>query len=192
MKTATRLVAALFVLSIAATTSDADSDGFYCAGPGYMAYELFNSSYNGRVMHLVRLGSGLQMKIEEVNVVGDFQPHGMRCNADSIIINAWDTEYRIPLSDLKVITTTGVKEQYPTENLGLWSKKGTTTVDLKADDPDHGYQLVIKNDTQLITSPNGGGVERIYVRSEIQEKDGTGKITKRLLLYDTYDERHFD
>jgi hypothetical protein len=192
MKTRTGLVVALFLLSTAATQSYADSDGFYCAGPGYVAYELFNSSYRGRVVHLVRLRSGLQMTIEKVDLVGDFQPHGMRCDADSVTINAWDTEYRIALADLNVIGTKGVKRQYPSENLGLSSKKGTTTVDLRADDLQHRYQLIIENDTQLIKSPNGGGTERIHVRSEIQETDRTGKITTRLLLHEAHDERHFD
>ena len=133
------LLVSSFVLaltSVGATRSAyADSDGYYCIGPNYLAYQLsLGPEINGHVLYVVSLpDSGLVGRPTEVHLP-DFQVHGMRCSASSVQLLGWDSLYTVHLSGARPSVTVeiapwaqpGAPRQAPADyaqlNLGAWNR----------------------------------------------------------------------
>ncbi len=118
----------------------ADSDGYYCTGPNYLAYELFKGpgyAIAGRPTHflyVVRLRDSAGI-IRPISVpLPRFQVHGMRCTTSAVQLLGWDSLYTIHLSELRPSLSAegaawsreGASRRLPPDysdlNLGGWSR----------------------------------------------------------------------
>ena len=99
-------IAGLF-LWLAAGTARADSDGYYCVGPGYLAYQFGGAgpSLKPHHLHVLRVGGAAGIGAPMLFDLAQFQVHGMECGARSIRIAAFDRVYEIALDtrDLTVV-----------------------------------------------------------------------------------------
>ena len=96
-------VAAAFCLSIlllsGARSARADSDGYYCAGPAYLAYELsMHAPGGGHVLYIVPLRDSAGIAAPIRVPLPDFQVHGMRCTAAAVQLLGWDSLYTVEVN----------------------------------------------------------------------------------------------
>jgi len=167
----------------------ADSDGYFCTGPGYLAYQLRSWNTDGsHLLKIVRFGDG---EIREVGAVElpDFQPHAILCEEDRVRIVGWRlhyVEYSIDVSREPQITVTienldrALSPAQPEElmtNLGDWAVPGTTT--LSSEDVRHEYRLVITRESV----PVQGGLDH-HTRTVLVAESRAGTQVSELVVYE--------
>ena len=88
-----RLLLALLVAATPATAY-ADSDGYYCIGPGYFAFQLgMDTPANPVRVSVVRTGD-----MEPISIrLAPFQVHGMVCGERAVQLLGWDNAYQVIL-----------------------------------------------------------------------------------------------
>jgi len=134
----TLLIGALLgtlVLGGVADTARADSDGYYCVGPSYLAYEFwFSVPGNRHVLHVIPLGATRGIGEADSLVLPIFQVHGMRCDASRVELLGWDSLYTVDLQRVPLAWTAralpwrprrATREElaaYPSVNLAEWSR----------------------------------------------------------------------
>jgi hypothetical protein len=170
------------------TCAAADSDGYYCVGRGYLAYELrggLSSEGSGHVLRVVRFGTeGIRLAGEVV--LEDFQPHRMVCGDEQMRIGGFASrpvEYVVDVASAAVprlshVVTNPQLATQRTElrNLGAWSPNGT--VALPSGDPLHAFHLVTTATEERV------GDEILYQkRTEMVMTDRDGKVLERLELF---------
>ena len=69
----------------------ADSDGYFCLGPGYIAYQFGMAGPSARLhwIFIVRYEARGISELDSIQLP-QFQVHGMRCQADAVDVAAWD------------------------------------------------------------------------------------------------------
>ena len=192
-----RRVPVIFLLLLAAefglrpAVAHADSDGYFCTAKGYVAVEFRSFSTPGlsaeHVLKIVRFGKGQGIHWAGEISLPDFQPHQMRCQGKQVEIAGSGKAYvkfTIDVSQpgkLRLLQAGGNPavggDGREPPNLGLWSWPGTFA--LQSDDPNHTYQIVCTHSEK----PVKGGIEHFH-RSEIVQKDGSGTITGKLLIFE--------
>jgi hypothetical protein len=181
MRTAISVVALILLSSGAAF---ADSDFYYCAAPGYVAYETrLAVTPPKHELHIVRFGSRGIVAAEPI-ALDEFQVHGMTCGARTIDIQGWDRRYSIDISNAMrpAITSRPVTldpQQPPADNLGHLAKP--QVIDLEADGSSR-FQLVI---TRVSHSPRAGGIEHHTVTRLVRRassRPGSGIVSARQLF----------
>ena len=139
MKKLTFVVLSLLIFCVSDVY--ADSDGYYCAGPGYVAYQFRAMSWFTMGRHIVRvvkLSDGKAIWAGDA-VLKDFQPHLMRCGADHVTVGGYDrgwVEYDIDISRSPSVRAERSDpnrkfkpgEHAPLQNLGNWSRATTVTL----------------------------------------------------------------
>jgi len=94
---------ALAALPLLALTSaaQADEDGFFCVADGYIAYQTRDWSHSEmkHTLNLVFVGRTDGMSEPASVTLEDFQVHGMKCDAQKVVIVGWDAVYEIAFSD---------------------------------------------------------------------------------------------
>lgn len=91
------VILAAVVLTTASATLVADSDGYYCAGPDYLAWETRGFHTDGvHRLHFLRLTADGPAPRSTV-VLPDFQLHGMRCEADALTLYAFTAAHHVAL-----------------------------------------------------------------------------------------------
>jgi hypothetical protein len=167
----------------------ADSDGYFCTGPGYLAFQLRSWNTDGpHLLKVIRFGDGEVREAGEVELP-DFQPHAILCENDRVRLVGWQShyvEYSIDVSgEPRVVETIedperpyspGIADEEMT-NLGDWAVPGSTT--LSAEDSQHEYRLIITRHS----SPVSGGLEH-RTRSLLVAEDGSGAVVSELLVYE--------
>ena len=116
-------------------SATADSDGYYCAGPNYLAYEMsFSRFRSAHYLFVIRLGDSVGIGESDSLLLPDFQVHGMRCGPGSLQLLGWDSLYTVdPVASHLSLTAArapwagqGSSRQplttYPGMNLGQWSR----------------------------------------------------------------------
>ncbi|MGH7460797.1 MAG: hypothetical protein ACREMA_07185 [Longimicrobiales bacterium] len=86
----------IFVMLIAVGALHADSDRYYCVGPGYIAYQ-FGMAAPGKAphrLHVVRYPGGRIASADSIQLP-QFQVHGMRCRADGVDVVSWDAVHSV-------------------------------------------------------------------------------------------------
>lgn len=149
----------------------ADSDGYFCAGRGYLAYELRVAA--GPVRHelrIVRYDRVRGIEALPAVVLEDFQVHGMRCEPRTVVVVGATTGFIVDFSQPNRLPQTrrmsagavgvGAAQQ---NNLGHWAKPGV--IDLEGADDDR-YQLVIARASQRVP----GGIEHHTVTRIVQRQ----------------------
>jgi hypothetical protein len=128
----TRRLAAFLITGTIAIAAQADSDGHYCVGANYLAYELRFAQPG--VHTLVVLRAGPSHSMDEVKVaLPDFQVHGMRCTAEAVELAAWDGVHALDLSanpprvSFEAFARPGDLPKWPYTNLTQWKGMGRSS-----------------------------------------------------------------
>ena len=192
LRTALLLGVALFT---SATSARADSDGYYCAGPNYIAYELSLSLREGtHRLYVIPLsdsgGIGHPARIE----LPDFQVHGMRCGSGFIELLGWDSLYTVRVqgaersltASVALWTEQGATRQasntYPSTNLGAWSRAA------KAGQPDTVRLAIHTARPRFILAmdvrANPGDACSYKVQTRLVELDQAGRPVHALTLFE--------
>lgn len=129
----------------------ADSDGYFCTGKGYIAFETsFSWPENTHRLRVVRFGSDIGIVESEPLVLEDFQTHGMRCEEGRIELLGWEFKYIVDASNLarpkmkkkvKLSKPGGPAPGFTSGNLGNSAKPGV--VRLTSNDAQFQFELVI-------------------------------------------------
>jgi len=97
-----RLIVALIVLGVVAPAAAyADSDGYYCTGPGYLAYQfgMAPKSLPPHRVYIINLGGPESIPEPTALELPQFQVHGMVCGERWIDVASFTTVYRITLDE---------------------------------------------------------------------------------------------
>ena len=80
----------------------ADSDGYFCLGPGYIAYQFGMAGPSARLhwIFIVRYEARGISELDSIQLP-QFQVHGMRCQADAVDVAAWDAIHTVTLDSLR-------------------------------------------------------------------------------------------
>ena len=152
----------------------ADSDGYYCAGRGYVAYETrLGASEPHHVLHVVRFSRSSGIGQTQEIALADFQTHGMRCGDGVIELDAFTVPYLVDVSvpeRPRTTTENAVLDapRTPPMNLGNWARSGV--IDLDADGQKGEFQLVISR----VSRPVAGGIEHYTVTDLIRREPRPG------------------
>jgi hypothetical protein len=131
---------AVFVLgTVDAGTAYADSDGYYCVGRGYLAYQFgFAAPPVGpHRLHVIRLDGDAPFEKPAVLDLPQFQVQGILCGERTIQLAAYDAIYTVlldgtvrpvkysanPLTDRGHVPSQFVGQA---RNLGAWNAMATT------------------------------------------------------------------
>jgi hypothetical protein len=85
----------IFALIGLSTAAQADSDGYFCIGPSYIAYEL---SFSGPAphkhqLHIIRLTDQRSWREPYTLNLPEFQTQGMMCSESVVKVLGWDAIY---------------------------------------------------------------------------------------------------
>jgi hypothetical protein len=176
------LLAALLCLPAGLTL--AASDGYYCAGPGYLAYQ-FNGTAapnGGQILSLYRLDPDKGLGGPRRFPLEPFQVHGMRCLDDRVDLLAWDRIYRLQLTDQQPPRIDQIEPQpedslfpdFTSDNLGPWAT-ASQTIPLETAAGRFSFELVIERRT-IPASDRGPEATGYRVKSFLRQKDATGTV----------------
>jgi hypothetical protein len=161
---------AIALLAAWPAIAHADSDGYYCTGRGYLAYETrFSTPGLEHVLHVVRFSQANGITREQRIPLEDFQVHGMRCGEHAIELAAWTKRYLIDLSApepprVRTEDANFASRGTSQSNLGHWALEGV--VDLESDGQPGEFQLVIGRVSRRVP----GGIER-YTLTQLIRRD---------------------
>jgi hypothetical protein len=98
-----RCAALAFPLLLLAAPTWADSDGYYCIGPDYLAYQfgLAAPPIAPHHLYVVRLGGKDAMSKPATIEMPQFQVQGMHCGGDAVQLEAFDGLYTVHLDPLR-------------------------------------------------------------------------------------------
>lgn len=129
------VVMLLILSSFMARAVYADSDGYYCVGRGYIAYQFGFAapSVGPHHLYVVRFGGASGIEGPSVLALPQFQVHGILCGERDIQIAAYDTIYTVRLDSAgrpvsyDSVPWTGPQNMPPqfvaqSLNLGGWSR----------------------------------------------------------------------
>ena len=132
---------AVLILGPLVGTARADSDGYYCAGRGYVAYQFgfAGPPVGPHRLYILRLGGASGIGAPVAIDLPQFQVQGMTCGDRSVRIAAYDAIYTVQLDALVRPTRYdavpwSAKGRVPAEfvgqsrNLGAWSQVANTLV----------------------------------------------------------------
>lgn len=150
----TSILFALVVGAAALLTPEplrADSDGYYCVGDDYIAYQLRGWNWYNRGEHrltVVRFAADGPELLGEVDLGLDFQPHAMDCASGEVVLQGWANSYvRISVSVGETGLAVGELLRDPARefsaadfpallpNLGVYSRAGATRITTVAGTP---------------------------------------------------------
>jgi hypothetical protein len=163
----------------------ADSDFYYCAARGYLAYETrLGTKPAKHELHIVRFGNSGIVAAAPI-VLDEFQVHGMTCSAGAVEVHGWERTYSVNIRNVMrpSITSRAVafdpKKPPAADNLGHLAKPGV--IDLDADGSGR-FQLVI---ARVSHSPRAGGIEHHTVTRLVRRasnRPGSNIVSARQLF----------
>lgn len=174
----------------------ADSDGYYCTGRGYLAYQFNGSaaSSEGQTLYLQKLDPEKGISEPRQIRLEPFQVQGMRCLDEMVDLLAWDRIYRIDLNDEKSPRIGKVEPQpedsifpdFTSENLGRWAF-APNIIPLKTRGGRFSFELVIEPSTDPATDNGRQGI-RHHVRSFVRQKDAGGAVLEWQIFSGNHEE----
>jgi hypothetical protein len=169
----------------------ADSDGYYCVGPGYLAYQFGMAPRSSAPHRLHVLGTRAAAGITEPVVLElpQFQVHGLRCGDGWIEVASFTAIYRVMLDkqqrpgryEIKQFAT-GQKlppEFYPQRNLGMLSSARGKTERVSLAVRDGGGQVFLEMSGVDVPSEKC----RVDLKSRVVETDRNGREVRERVLY---------
>jgi hypothetical protein len=189
----TLLLAAFIALGPGgAGTAYADSDGYYCVGAGYIAYQFGMAPLPVAPHRLYVLRTGTTSGIAEPAAIElpQFQVHGLRCGDGWVEVAAFTAIYRVTL-DVNTIPSRyevrpfaeGQKvppEFFPQQNLGMGSRaRGLKPHRVALGTKDEGGQYLLEMTGQAIPSHRC----RTALTSRIVETDHNGREIRERIIF---------
>jgi hypothetical protein len=188
------MFAIMVFLGLSATPAWADSDGYYCVGRDYIAYQIGFAPPPIAQHRLYVIGVGGAAGIGEPAIfeLPQFQVHGLLCNERTVQLAGWDAIYTVQLdSTLRPVryeTTPWADRQHTPpqfvghqQNLGGWSRPvGTLLVE---------RVLVAKNaaghEFVLEIAPKASTSERCVaeITTRVLELSTTGQTVGERLVF---------
>jgi hypothetical protein len=162
----------------------ADSDGYYCIGPGFVAYEISSSAAaSGHWLHIVRVSAAKGIVRLPPIALPEFQVHGMTCRENGVDLDGWTTRHSVSLDPNGQATVTSISvEPSPKgaqqQNLGMFARPGVT--DIESDGFQGEFQLVIAEAVRTTSR----GAERLTV-SQIWRRAPTAPVTRQVAAAET-------
>lgn len=163
-------VAVLFAV-LYPTVALADSDGYYCVGKGYLAFETHAFRLaNSHVLQVIRVSRSGGIQRSAPIPLDEFQVHGMTCRDNAIDVQGWTTRYSVDLSvpgQPKVTSSASAfdpKAPLAQQNLGMLARPGVT--DIPSDGGQSEFQLVIAQATRQMTR-----MVEYYTISQVFQRD---------------------
>lgn len=152
-----RIILSLALLLVIGTVGSAfsDSDGYFCVGQGYLAYEFngLSAPDSGHVLYIVYLGAEAGISAPVKVMLEPFQTHGMKCVENTIEILAWDAIHVVDISSreapsvkAKISIEPGKQlKGFANKNMGHWFNpyQDSSIVRLSVDGGPHVYELII-------------------------------------------------
>lgn len=169
----------------------ADSDGYYCNGPGFVAWETrLGIGTPDHVLHIVRFSQQAGIAATEHIVLPDFQVHGMSCNAGRVELVGWSSRYRV---NVTIPNNPGVSSESvpydatkspPPGSLGAGAREGVT--DLEANGQTGTFELVVARVSRHVR----GGIDHHVVARLVHRDSSPGLriIASRVLMEGIYRE----
>jgi len=181
VKPSHRIVLAFFVFLCSVAPALADSDGFYCTGRGYIAFDLRSFIHpdlkEPHLLRLYRFDSERGIFKAAEWAMKDFQIHTMRCTRDRIeVAGSGDARY--------VFDTPAEKGKKDDADSSLEGQLGWSTPRVKtleSDDSEHTYKLTVS----VLTK----GSETTWKAEQLQ-MDSQQKVVQRVLLYERQSEEN--
>lgn len=188
LKSVVRVVAFTSLCCLLTPIARADSDGYYCVGPGYIAYQLraaLTSGTSGHTLRIVRYGAdGIRLAGEVT--LEDFQPHRMICGESEVRIGGFSSrpvEYVVDVSSdsgpriTHVVSNPQMAGQRTAlKNLGAWAPNGMFA--LPSSDQGSAFHLVTTETEERV-----GGELLHHKRTELVMSDRQGNVLQRLELF---------
>lgn len=166
------------------STAHADSDGYYCLGPGFVAYEISVSGAAPRhQLHIVRVSASKGIVRLPPITLPEFQVHGMTCRENGVDLDGWTTRHKVALDSTgqATVTSTAVSPSpkgAQQRNLGMGARPGVT--DIPSDGVHGEFQLVIAEAVRTTSR----GAERFTV-SQIWRRALTAPFDRRVTAAET-------
>jgi hypothetical protein len=184
----------LFFALGGADAARADSDGIFCAGPGYVAYELraWSTASRQHELRIVRVGGKARIAEPVTSELADFQVHGMRCEKDRVVLMGWDRKYSIALAPpMRVDVEATAAGEMPAgyEASAFSNPNGPKIVGIPSQIDDRAYAIQIVRREENRVAPGKGGVIAHRTRARIVELDAAMRVTNQYEVYRaTHDE----
>lgn len=160
-----------------------DSDGYFCTGRGYIAFETqLRSPADKHELHIIRFSTAEGITAMPAVELARFQVHGMRCHQSEVELVGWNETFTVDLSDFTVTSRAGGAaggRNGAAENLGHWSR--AQVIELEACGADQ-FQLVI---ARFSDGGKNQGIEHHIVSRVIQRRPQMGgEIVRSLQLFE--------
>lgn len=160
----------LTVVLLGATNVFADSEGYFCSGDGYLVFDRFGD--NTRDFHFVFFSDEGISEPKTINIPY-FQPHGMKCFENYVLVKGWETYYRLDFSDRNAIQWEMFEGELP-DNLEMTNADrgnliryvDTYEYPLTCSACERTYKLVITEE-HTTKSYENAGERTTHVRSEL-------------------------
>ena len=193
MKT-TLMVVIILLSSLGAGVAYADSDGYYCTGPGYLAYQFgFAAPPAGtHRLFVVRFGGASSIEAPIAFDLPQFQVHGILCTERMVRLAAYDAIYTVHLDEtnrpLRYDMILWMDKQHtPAEfvghslNLGAWNRVADTlkTERLSLRSVAGGGQYLLEMKGTVVTSERCAST----VTTRIVKTDRNGREVQELELF---------
>jgi hypothetical protein len=163
-------------------TACADSDGYYCIGRGYLAYQFGVAAppLGPHHLNIIRIDTATGFEAPVVFDLPQFQVHGILCGEGSIRIAAYDAIYTVQLDERnRPVRYDSIpwtdRGHNPPEfvghslNLGAWNQVSTT----------------LKTDRLLLGLAEDGGQFLLEVSGKAIESEACGSmVTSRVIKTD--------
>jgi hypothetical protein len=169
----------------------ADSDGYFCVGAGYLAYELreWSAPEGTHVLKVVRVGQPDGVSEPATLPLADFQVHGMRCEAKRIVVLGWDRRYTIALpSDGPPRIESAdprpagkVPMEYRVDS--LTDSRRSRTIRIPSTRHGRIYDLQITHRESAATASGQGGVIHHETTTTLIERDLTGMVVSHRRIH---------
>jgi hypothetical protein len=181
----------LWVMLAWPLSARADSDGYYCHGPGYIAWETrFSAPDSGHVLHVVRYSRATGIQLSQRVVLPDFQVHGMVCDGSAVVVVGWTARYRVDLtaSTLPVVRTetAAFNTAAPPPALNFGSGARARVTELSTVDGTGGFELVVARVSRRVN----GGIDHHTSARIVQRQPGprAAYIASQMLMEGIYRE----
>lgn len=188
----------LLIVIAASVASRADSDGYYCASKGYLAYELragITPGTTGHLIKVVRFDSQNGIRSVASITVQDFQVHKLNCVGDRIEIAGFGsappgTEAPLTTCVIEIANLSSApvcREETATMtwrtwtepgNLGQWARQ--QSIPLVSSDTDYRYHLQLEMSKKMLSE----NVYKLHYKTELIQTDSKGRDSQRFLIYD--------
>jgi hypothetical protein len=175
-------------LVLVPSIANADSDGYFCAAPGILAFDTMRGGALGRTINIVRFDrfSGIQPR-EQIEISDDIQTHAMTCTPRQIEVYSGDQVYTIDISLVGAPKLAAKRAaQVPpgtTPNLAHWAREPRIFV-LQTVGDDERFELVVAR-ARAFTKGKGGVT---YTSTDLVHRVGMEIRAQQRLFFGVFPE----